>query len=37
MFIEAVLKSKFKSHSNDEIITAISKWLTGAKGRLSKK
>eukprot|EP00102_Acyrthosiphon_pisum_P025989 XP_016663199.1 PREDICTED: uncharacterized protein LOC107884813 [Acyrthosiphon pisum] len=31
VIIEAVLKSKFKNHSNDEIITAISKWLTGAK------
>ncbi|XP_016658298.1 uncharacterized protein LOC107883204 [Acyrthosiphon pisum] len=37
VIIEAVLKSKFKNHSNDEIITAISKWLTGAKGRISKK
>uniref|UniRef100_A0A2S2P374 DUF4806 domain-containing protein n=1 Tax=Schizaphis graminum TaxID=13262 RepID=A0A2S2P374_SCHGA len=37
VIIEAVLKSKFKNHSNDDIITAISKWLTGAKGRLLKK
>jgi len=36
MFIEAVLKSKFKNHSNYEIITDISKWLTGAKGRILK-
>ncbi|XP_022177277.1 uncharacterized protein LOC111038462 [Myzus persicae] len=34
---DASKKSNFKNASNDEIITAIGKWLTSAKGRLVKK
>ncbi|XP_060857874.1 uncharacterized protein LOC132935364 [Metopolophium dirhodum] len=34
---EAIKKSKFKSCCDDEVITAIGKWLTSAKGRLEKK
>ncbi|XP_025405896.1 uncharacterized protein LOC112680112 [Sipha flava] len=34
---DASKKSNFKNASNDEIITAIGKWLTSAKGRLIKK
>lgn len=37
LIIETVSKSKFKHCSNKDIITAISKWLNGAKRRITKK
>ncbi|KAF0749354.1 DUF4806 domain-containing protein [Aphis craccivora] len=35
--LESFKKSKFKNCCDDEVITAVEKWLTCVKGRLEKK